>query len=121
MDPQIISDLQVEARKPHRCYCCGRGIVRGTVHRKAVLKLDDVYTLRTHNDCEAASDFIIKFHGLRWYDFDDGIPPLYEIIADEFEADCSTLRGHFPHVVARLELNRDLANIRWEKKQAAQV
>ncbi len=117
MTPAMISEDQVKARKAHRCYCCGRDIVRGTVHRKCVLKLDDVYTLRTHNDCEDASDFIIKFHGIRWHDFDDGIPPLYEIISDEFEADCNTLRGYFPHVVARLELNRELAELAWKHRR----
>lgn len=115
MNPQVISDQQIKGRKPHRCFCCGRDIVKGETHRKCVLKLDDIYTLRTHNDCEDATNFIIKFHGLRWYDFDDA--PLYEIISDDFEANCNTLRGRFPHVVARLELGRELENIRWEKKQ----
>lgn len=117
--PQIISDQQVTARKAHRCFCCGADIVKGTTHRKSVLKYDHVYTLRTHNDCEAASDYLIKFHRLGYWDFDDGIPPLADIMGGEFEADCNTLRGHFPHVVARLELLRDLAEIRWQKRRAA--
>lgn len=117
--PQIINDHQVKARKVHVCFCCGGDIVKGVTHRKCVLKYDDIYTLRTHNDCEAATDFLIKFHRMSNWDFDDGVPPLVELMDGGFQEDCDTLRGHFPHVVARLELARELSEIRWQKSRAA--
>lgn len=117
MEPRLISDEQVRARKSHQCFCCGHDIVKGTLHRKCFLKYGYVYTLRMHNDCQDATDFLIRHHNLKWYDFEDGIPPLYEIMCEGFEADCNTLRGHFPHVVARLELSRELAEIAYQKRR----
>ena len=119
MSPTIISDYQVKGRKVHRCFCCGGDIVKGEKHRKCTLKYDDVYSLRTHNDCEAASDFLMKFHGMSYWHFDDGIPPLVEMMDGGFQEDCNTLRGHFPHVVARLELAHELAEIKWQNRRSA--
>jgi hypothetical protein len=74
-------------------------------------------------DCYSASDFYRKFHDFDVWDFDmEGIPPLADMISDagEFKADMWLLRGHFPHVVCRLEFFEQIAAIRvneWECPQ----
>lgn len=103
------------ARKPHQCFDCYRTIPKGEVYDFQTCKYDHVYTIRQHKDCRAASEFYRSANDIFSWDFDaEGIPPLADMISDggEFEADMELLRGHFPHVVCRLELNRQLARIR---------
>jgi hypothetical protein len=96
-----------KARKPHQCYDCYRMIATGEVYEFGTFKYDDVYTLKQHSDCMAASAHYIKFHGI-YYDHYEGIQPLADMISDggESETDYAMLRGHFPHVVCRLEFNQ---------------
>lgn len=113
---------RVKGRKAHQCFDCYRMIPKGEEHDFATLKYDYIYTLRWHDDCRKASEFYLKFHGLGFYDFSDGFPPLADMISDagESEADFSILRGRFPHVVCRLELNDQLADFRFEKRLRAE-
>jgi hypothetical protein len=96
-----------KARKAHQCYDCYRMIAPGEVYEFGTFKYDDVYTLKYHPDCRSASAHYIKFHGI-YYNHDEGIQPLADMISDsgESETDYAMLRGHFPHVVCRLELNQ---------------
>lgn len=112
---------RVKGRKPHQCFDCYRAIPKGESHDFGTFKYYDVYTIRWHDDCKKASEFYRKFHGLRYRDFDDAIPPLADMISDFGEAstDYATLRGLFPHVVCRLELNNQLADFRAEKRWRA--
>ena len=106
------------ARKQHRCFDCYRPIRKGESYHFGTYKYDDVYTLHHHIDCRAASDFYQKFHGLKYNDFDDGIPPLSDMISDggEREIDHATLRGHFPHVVCRMEYTDQMEEIKMRGK-----
>ena len=106
MEPQVLRQGSIKTRKPHRCFDCGAVIPPKTEVYSGTYKLDDVYTLYHHTDCLAASEYYRKFHGLKWYDFDDGIPPLFTMIdnAGEWAIDYNHLRGRFPHVVCRMEL-----------------
>lgn len=105
---------QRRARKPHQCFDCYRTIPAGEVYAFQTCKLDGVYTLAQHLDCSVASEEYRQTAGLSDWDFDDGIPPLADIIRDggEFAIDVAGLRGRFPHVACRLELNEQLAQLR---------
>ncbi len=103
MSIEIISQNKPRARKHHRCYHCGKMIAPGTVHDRATLRYDHVYTLRSHLDCQAAADDYVS-HGYA-PDYDDGVPPLYEMIENgDGQYDLDAMRGHWPHVVCRIEL-----------------
>lgn len=111
---ETINGGRRKARKAHQCFDCQRDIVKGQPHEWVTLKADgDIYTLRQHIDCCAAADHYRRFHKISFWD-DEGFPPLWEMIHDagEFEIDCGMLRGRFPHVVARLELNQQLSCVR---------
>jgi hypothetical protein len=112
--PISLASGERKARKAHQCFDCYRTIPKGEVYDFQTCKYDHVYTIRQHKDCRAASEFYRKFMGFASWDFDDGIPPLADMISDggEFESDMELLRGRFPHVVCRLELNQQLARIR---------
>ena len=109
---------QRTARKAHQCYDCYRMIQKGELHQFGTFKYDDVYTIRHHVDCYAASAFYIKFHDMRPYEMYDGIQPLKDMISDGGESaiDYGMLRGRFPHVVCRMELGDHLSEIAWQKK-----
>jgi len=111
MGIEIISQRHVTGRKHHRCYNCSGTIAPGVIHDKATLKYDHVYTLRSHIDCQSAADEYIS-HGYA-PDYYDGVPPLHEMIADgEGQNDLDAMRGHWPHVVCRIELA-------WQKSDLA--
>lgn len=111
---EVLSEGTRKARKEHQCFDCYRPIVKGQVYAFQTCKYDDVYTICQHQDCRAASEFYRKSSGLSFWDFDDGIPPLMDIISDggEYEADYNYLRGYFPHVVCRLEWHEQKADRR---------
>lgn len=107
---ELISRGHVTGRKHHRCFHCGQMIAPKTIHEKATIKNDDVYTLRSHLDCQAAADDYIS-HGY-WADYADGVPPLYEMIeGGDGQYDLDAMRGHWPHVVCRIELAWQLSDI----------
>ncbi len=111
----------VKGRNPHQCFDCYRAIPKGVEHDFGTFKYDAIYTLRWHDDCKKAAEFYLKFHDLRFRDFDDGVPPLADMISymGEPEVEYATLRGHFPHVVCRLELNNQLSDFRAAKRWRA--
>ena len=96
------------ARKEHLCFDCGRPIVPGAKYLFQVNTYEGCTTIKQHPDCADASEHYRIAAGLLMSDFWDGIPPLTEMISDggEFDLDCALLRGHFPHVVCRLEFSR---------------
>lgn len=110
--PVEIDQGERTARKPHQCFDCYRTIPAGERHYYFTGKDGGIYTIRSHLDCHAAADEYIK----RGYpsDYWDGVPPLADMISDggEFELDCNSLRGTFPHVVTRLELGEQLSDVR---------
>lgn len=113
----VLNEGVRKARKEHQCFDCYRPIPVGEDHFFQTCKSDHVYTLRQHKDCRAASDFYRKFHKLPDWDFDDGIPPLADMMRDygERELDLAMLRGHFPHVVCRIEWHEQMADLRLRK------
>ena len=104
---ETLASGERRARKPHQCFDCYRTIQTGERHHFFTGLCDgSAYTLRSHTDCHAAAmDYIADGYPP---DYDDGVPPLADMIGDsgEFQAECDRMRGFFPHVVARLELNR---------------
>lgn len=100
-------------RKPHQCYDCYTMIPTGTKVEVFVGVADGcAYTLYYHSDCAKAGDFYRADGYLP--DYWDGVPPLMDEINDSgcAEEERSRLRGHFPHVVCRLELHEQKAAIR---------
>jgi hypothetical protein len=116
---EILNQGRRKARKDHQCYDCYRPIRRGDLHSFGTYKYDDVYTIRHHIDCMEASEFYRKSHDFSYYDFCDGIPPLADMISDagERELDYNLLRGHYPHVVCRMEYSKQVSDIKWENME----
>ena len=103
-----------KTRKPHQCYDCYTSIPAGTEAAFFTGIMDHrVYTLYFHQDCREAGDFYRA--EAYWPDYWDGVPPLMDEITDsgEFENVLACLRGHFPHVVCRLEMHGQKAGIRF--------
>jgi hypothetical protein len=93
----------VTTRKPHRCYDCGHVIPKGTRCWSETLEDGHIYGLWYHEDCRRASAQYCKSNPDPAYDY-DGVPPLREMVwggGDQVELDA--MRGHFPHVVTRIE------------------
>jgi hypothetical protein len=115
---ELISDTYRVAAKPHRCYDCMRDIAKGERHRVMVGRHEGhIYTLRSHTDCFDASQHYIA----DWYpgDYEDGLEPLAEMIWNgDGQGDLDWLRGYFPHVVCRIELSQQLADLAREKRLA---
>ena len=115
----LLSEATPRAAKPHRCYDCGAMIPKGERHYvSACLNDGTAYSIRSHIDCRGAA-LEYSSHG---YDPDyyDGIPPLYEMIADGGnQYDLDAMRGHWPHVVCRIELLRWRSKNAYSKRQAA--
>jgi hypothetical protein len=96
------------AAKPHQCFHCYRDIVPGQVYRFQTNKYDYVYTLSFHEDCD---DLANKCRRLSGNDYDEeGSPPLRDEWCEsgEYAAECERWRGHYPHVIARMELTDQL-------------
>lgn len=118
MMPEEISREHRAARKSHQCFHCYQTIPKGEVHDVFTGKDDTIYTIRSHLDCQYMSHERCGLIG--WGNYWDGVPPLLDDIQDggEFALECSQWRGKFPHVVCRLELGEQLAEIRWQEKLA---
>ena len=95
-----------KARKAHQCFHCYRPIRRGEDYSFSTCKGDGrVYTLAMHPDCMTAAyffiDTILNAHPNDW---DEGYPPLMDMVCDnDGQYDIDALRGRFPHVACRLE------------------
>lgn len=115
--PEHIDSGERTARKAYQCFDCYRAIPKGTRHRYFIGKEDgSVYTLRMHIDCSKASAEWVSngYEG----DYYDGVPPLHDMIAEsgQWELEMDMMRGHYPHVVARLELNQIEAERRYQAR-----
>lgn len=102
-----LADGSRVARKPHQCFHCYRMIASGETYGFQTNKYDYVYTIHYHLDCEAcASEYRDMIDGY----WDEGWGPLRDMWLDsgEYDAECATWRGHYPHVVARMELTDQL-------------
>ncbi len=95
-----------KVRKNHQCYHCYQTIPAGTNAEFFTGKIDYIYTLYFHQDCEACWREYESDARLSICDFDDGYPPLMDdwIDSGDFERLCSAYRGKYPHVICRLEL-----------------
>lgn len=108
----LVTKSTRRAAQPHLCWECGQMIDRGEKHLVCVWRNDgSAYRLQSHKDChEAAQEYIGRLDPV---DGDDGVPPLYEAIAEgDGQGDLDAMRGHWPHVVCRIEFMRDLNAIR---------
>ena len=99
------------AKKPHQCFHCYRMIGAGEVYWYEVNKYDGhVYELKYHPDCKEAAD---RYQVYDLYG-DEGYPPLRDDLAEsgEYQWELDRMRGHFPHVVCRMELTDQLRRSR---------
>lgn len=119
MPPEPISQMKRRAAKPHQCFHCYRTIPQNEVHDVFTGKDETIYTIRSHLDCVEASNARIS-ELLNWSDYWDGVPPLYDELTEngEFESECAYLRGRFPHVVTRMEMNEQISEIKWSARAA---
>ena len=105
---QMLNQGIRKARKPHQCFHCYRNIVPGETYGFQTNKYDHVYTIAWHLDCE---ELAAKYRRLAAHDYDDeGWPGLRDEWCDsgEYRTECNAWRGHYPHVVARMELSDQL-------------
>ena len=109
---QILAEGTRRARKPHQCFHCQRHIQRGETYGFQTNKYDHVYTIAWHLDCE---ELAAKYRALSAHDYnEEGWPGLRDEWCDsgEYISECNSWRGHFPHVVARMELSDQLREAR---------
>lgn len=102
------------ARKHHRCSDCAGWIVPGEVYHLQKNIFDGrAYSWKQHFDCRAMSDENVSMG----YDpnyFYDGVPPLRE---DEGVIEgLDWWRGHYPHVVCRIEFHHQISELRWQER-----
>ncbi len=105
----VLSQGARTARKHHQCFECYRSISPGTQFGFQTNIYDGrVYTLSWHLDCEELG---AEWRANAMHDYDDeGFPPLRDEWCDsgEYPSLCDIYRGHFPHVIARMELTDQL-------------
>lgn len=105
---QTLSQGIRKARKPHRCFHCQRAIGRGETYGFQTNKYDYVYTIAWHLDCD---ELAAKCRDLSEHCYDDeGWPGLREewCASGEYFTECDAWRGHYPHVITRMELSDQL-------------
>lgn len=93
-----------KARKSHQCFHCYRDIPNGETYGFQTNKYDYVYTICWHLDCE---ELAREYRNISDLCDDEGWGPLRDQWCDsgEYERECDWWRGHYPHVVARMELS----------------
>ena len=107
----LISESKPRARKKHRCENCYTSIAKGTTYlRQFCSDGGDVWSFVSHIDCHLLACKVCEC-------WDDGMAPLADL--DDRDLICDEHRGHFPHVIARLELATALSNQRYEKSLRA--
>lgn len=102
-----------KTRKTHQCYDCYTMIPAGTDVVFFTGKVDGrAYTLYYHHDCSDAG--CLYRSEMCFTDYWEGVPPLMDEIYDsgEAERELARLRGHFPHVVCRIEMHKQKADAR---------
>lgn len=97
-------------RRAHRCAHCLSMIPAGVSHRKETGFWDGhFYSSRMHHDCAALWAEAFDTYGDPW----DGMAhDLLEVIEGDEQAAYDHFRGHYPHVICRLEL-------RWQRGDIA--
>ena len=103
-----LSEGTRRARKPHQCFHCYREIPERSVHGYQTNKYDYVYTIRYHLDCEDLASKCRRLSDM-WGD-EEGWGPLRDQWCEsgEYQSECDTWRGLYPHVIARMELSDQL-------------
>jgi hypothetical protein len=103
----VIAEGTRTARVRHRCFHCERGIAPGTRYGFQTNKYDYVYTIAWHLDCEALASQVRDDCD---YLGDEGWEGLRDhwCSSGEYYAMLDEYRGHFPHVIARMELTDQL-------------
>lgn len=103
----VLSEGSRRARKAHQCFHCYRMIAPGETYGFQTNKYDHVYTIHYHLDCEECASRCRDLSDLYW---DEWWGPLRDMWCDsgEYAAECANWRGHYPHVVARMELTDQL-------------
>lgn len=82
--PDIISECDRKARKPHTCSYCGQIINPGEIYHHAVLKYDDIYQWNSHKKCDFVSGALWAY-----IDPDEGMTE------DDFQEGCSNFCREF--------------------------
>lgn len=115
---------KVKARKTHRCYHCYGPIEKGEVHRSATYKYDDIYTIRSHFECDHLWDAYMEYSSITYFDLWDGIPPIADYWGDEGVNElrylCNKFRGRYPRAVTLIELSfqrGDFKYIEWRRSK----
>lgn len=100
---EFIKDGECKSRKVHRCYDCYQMIpARSQCYFSTTADMGRIATVYSHKACRNASNKYIA--DLPRSDFDDGVPPLADMIIEggEIIADLKWLGDDFPEVVYRL-------------------
>ena len=110
---EIISECRPVARKRHICECCGFEIMPGMRYFRQFNKEDgEAWAFTAHEDCWEAALYLFRQDGGGYSD-EITLPMEYENCTGEFP---DYIRGLFPHVICRLELRKQLAEIAREKR-----
>lgn len=107
----VLSEGTHVARKERQCFHCYRMIASGETYGYQTNKYDQVYTITYHLDCAACAAECQALADPYW---DEGWGPLRDEWCDsgDYERECEAWRGHYPHVVARMELTDQLREAR---------
>lgn len=115
MTGYFYTETTVTARKHHRCDHCRGWIAPGETYIREVGKWEGKrYAIKGHSDCRALWNEAFPTYG----DPYDGMPhDLAEAIGGDesretIEHEYNLWRGHYPHVICRLEL-------RWQRGDVA--
>ena len=112
---ELLTEGTIKARNHHRCYDCAGWITPGEIYHQQICVNDgSAYRIRQHSDCRAMSDAVVA-SGYR-LDYDDGIPPLHE--NDEATQCLDAWRGHYPHVVCRIEYRQQVQDLLRQNRSA---
>lgn len=117
MSGMFRSERIVVGRKPHRCDYCRCDIPAGAQSVRIAGYYEEFYVVRGHVDCMAAWEQVYD-----WLAGDEGIDvDLARVLDDtgEWDEAISAIRGHYPHVVARLELVQQKAEIKFADRRRA--
>ena len=113
---ELISEACLVSRKSHICGHCYCTIPKGTRYLRQFIKDGGgVWSWISHEDCQEAAVFLFYQDG---GGHDEELIALheYEEYSGEFP---DHLRGRWPHVVCRLELRKQIAELAYLKRKKA--
>ena len=111
MSETVLSDCIVRARYDRICDECGCTIPKGeTYRRRAIVNMGTIHQWTAHLDCSALALAAWRL-GSVW----DDVP----LISDMEPGELDYWRGFYPHAVTRVELSRELADLRWQQRRLA--